>query len=688
MGADLPDTARRSRSPAGVFWLRCAEAKTLTSSLPTSSRRIRIPACPINVSKRLGSAILLKCSNGLDFTDLPQLHRASRGNNGMRMAEASSSRLEPKTLVEEFSADDETRPSTSSATRRHSHYDYQRIGRRSRPTSGSTPATVTSRGKRRSQQGYDEPRDFENLDEVAAPPPVDPQAEQAREARGDDLEDAQARGQTVEAKRSSTNATQNGKQQDRVRKRTSASTDQQKLSETAVGPPVEPSGPSSSSSTTAYKRRLRDGADRGDAVDEESVAAPPFVQRLPQDYLHNEDDSKEVPRLLTELYTISYLIFFSIFGTLSRLGVQWLTFYPGAPIVTPVIWANFGGSIFMGFLAEDQGLFGDSWHQSLPLVEKKSGGQSNITTEFEGLRRAERTKRKKSIPLYIGLATGFCGSFTSFSSFARDFFLALSNRLPTPVNHPYAPASGVLTTTSVMPRNGGYSFEAWAAVVIATIALSLGGLIFGAHMALFLESVTPGISSRFCRRFLDPSMVVLGWGCWLGTVFLCIWPPDRPGGPSSRGSWMNETWRGEVLFAIVFAPVGCLIRFYASLKLNGLVPAFPLGTFAVNMLGTAVEGVCWDVQHVGVGIMGSVGGGRVGCQVLQGIMDGFCGTLTTVSTWVAEINGLRRAHGYAYALGSVLGGLCLMVVIMGSVEWSVGWSGTACNTGYTSKIYG
>ncbi|KAF2768973.1 hypothetical protein EJ03DRAFT_273142, partial [Teratosphaeria nubilosa] len=384
---------------------------------------------------------------------------------------------------------------------------------------------------------------------------------------------------------------------------------------------------------------------------------------------------------LTKLYTISYLIFFAFIGTLARLGMQWITFYPGAPIVTPVVWANFAGSVFMGFLAEDQGLFRD--HFTLPDAEKHISPQTDAT-ELEKRRKAESSKTKKTIPLYIGLATGFCGSFTSFSSFARDFFLALSNDLPTPIDHPGSAQS----TATTLPRNGGYSFEAWAADVFFTLALSLGGLIAGAHLALFLTPYTPRISRTLTHRFLDPLMIPLGWGCWLGAILLCIWPPDRPSGPATRGSWSNETWRGEVLFALVLAPLGCLLRFYASLKLNPLVSTFPLGTFAVNMFGTAIEGMCYDIQHVGVGAFGRVGGGRVGCQVLQGVMDGFCGCLTTVSTWVAEINSLRRSHAWRYAFASVAGGLCLMVIIMGSVRWSVGYRSPACNTGYPDKIHG
>jgi CrcB protein len=381
---------------------------------------------------------------------------------------------------------------------------------------------------------------------------------------------------------------------------------------------------------------------------------------------------------------VSHLVFFSILGTLARLGLQWLTFYPGTPVVTPVIWANLGGSFIMGFLAEDRQLFSAEWVTVSTTGEKRTNKRFNQSQDLEQITKAETSKVKKTIPLYVGLATGFCGSFTSFSSFSRDMFLALSNNLPTPVNHPYT-GSSIVTNASTVSRNGGYSSMALLGTIIATMALSLGGLIVGAHAALLLEPVTPRIPVRFGRHIQDRLMIFLGWGSWLGVILLAIWPPDRPVGPSSNGIWENETWRGTVLFALIFAPLGCLLRFYVSLKLNGLVPWFPLGTFAVNIFGTGIEGMCYNIQHVGVGVMGRVGGGRVGCQVLQGVQDGFCGCLTTVSTLVAEINGLKRRHAYSYALTSIAVALCLMVVIMGSVRWSVGWSTPVCDTGYPNK---
>ncbi|RMY35609.1 hypothetical protein D0865_13865 [Hortaea werneckii] len=508
------------------------------------------------------------------------------------MVEASSSHLGTSS-VPTGGQENRRRPSTSTASKRNSYYDQQRVGEKSRPVSWSSQATSKSKGKRAS---YQVPPDVANLDEVAVPYPVGP-------SRGDSLE----RRRAIEQSQKSTRQHRSFSRPTSNRRPTEDNPENYDLTEVDAPPPVrQPFQPAAELPSQESPERSPDDVD--DANTESSSAQPPWVQRHPEEYLPKERPPPKIPRALTELYIISYLIFFSIFGTLARLGMQWLTFYPGAPVVTPVIWANFAGSLFMGFLAEDQGLFRDSW--AAMETEKRASSRSHHS-DLERLSKAERAKVKKTIPLYIGLATGFCGSLTSFSSFARDFFLALSNDLPTPIDHPSTLAAGAPpSTTSTVSRNGGYSFESWTAAVITTIALSLGGLIVGAHLALFAESLTPRIPKKFTRVFLDPFMVILAAGCWLGAVFMAIWPPDRPGGPASSGPTANDTWRGQAIFAIVFAPVGCLLRYYASLKLNGLVAAFPLGTFAVNMLGTAVEGMCYDIQHVGIGIMGRIGGGR------------------------------------------------------------------------------
>lgn len=373
----------------------------------------------------------------------------------------------------------------------------------------------------------------------------------------------------------------------------------------------------------------------------------------PEDPEKNEKPAEisQVSRFATQLYTVSYLVFFSLLGTLARLGLQWLTDYPGAPVF-PSVWFNFGGSLVMGFLAEDRMLFrnelGTPTYERLIQKAKqdgKNGGPDTTAADLAAAKKAHLAV-KKTIPLYIGLATGFCGSFTSFSSFIRDIFLALSNDLAPP---------GSETTVA---RNGGYSFMALLAVIIITVTVSLSGLFLGAHLAIASEPLTPSLPYQFTRQFVDRLGVFLGWGCWVGAVLLSALPP-------------HHDWRGDATFALVFAPLGALLRFYVSLWLNGRKPAFPLGTFAVNVLGTAVLGMAWDLQRVPLG-------GVVGCQVLQGVEDGFCGCLTTVSTWVSELAGLRRRHAWIYGVASVLSAFGVMVIVMGGLRWTDGFAGLQC----------
>ncbi|KAL8697631.1 MAG: hypothetical protein Q9201_007028, partial [Fulgogasparrea decipioides] len=329
---------------------------------------------------------------------------------------------------------------------------------------------------------------------------------------------------------------------------------------------------------------------------------------------------QRVSRFATELYTVSYLIFFSILGTLARLGLQALTIYPGAPVQTGVLWANVGGSLIMGFLAEDRKLFGSWSSPSFQPSQQQHTSNDKERLPFASTHKKQHAAFKKTIPFYIGLSTGFCGSFTSFSSFIRDAFLALANALPVPVSHT---SFTRVDPASTVHRNGGYSLMALLAVIITTVSLSLSALAVGGHLALAVEKYTPSITYIFARRFMDRFIVLLAWGCWLGAVLMATWPPDREGGPAYTGNG-RERWRGQVLFATVFAPLGCLLRFYISLHLNSRIAFFPLGTFAINMLGTAMEGMFYDLQHSRL-----TGGGLVGCQVLQGLMDGFCGAATT-----------------------------------------------------------
>ncbi|CAF9931211.1 MAG: hypothetical protein ALECFALPRED_004955 [Alectoria fallacina] len=418
------------------------------------------------------------------------------------------------------------------------------------------------------------------------------------------------------------------------------------------------------------------------------------VSRQGQSGQPSTDEEKESPRKTRErklhrmnfhLYVTAYLILFSILGTLARLGLQALTIYPGSPIAISELWANVGGCLIMGYLSEDRTLFHNEFQNSQKRARQKLQRErenSEATTKeavdeeaILAAARKEHQTEKKTIPIFIGLTVGFCGCFTSFSSFMRDVFFALSNHLDTSA---YTDNTTVIGT--MVPRDDGNSVMAVLAVLVVEICLCLSAQAFGAHIAIALEPVMSKVPRLNARRIMDPIVVFIAWGSWVGAVVMVIWPPDRPSGPAAdrQTSWAQETWRGDALFALALAPLGCLLRFHAALKFNGLISYFPVGTFVVNVAGTMVLGACWDLQRAPL-TNGAIGGGRIGCQALQGVQDGFCGCLTTVSTWVVELKGLRRKHAYFYGATSVAFGVSSLVVIMGTFVWEQGNRPQACS---------
>ncbi|KXH45821.1 hypothetical protein CSAL01_01983 [Colletotrichum salicis] len=526
----------------------------------------------------------------------------------------------------------------------------------------SRQAHAESKNTRSGQSvGYDAPEDYGNLDDMVADP-ISHSESRSRDGRGESLEEMRSAGydapkdypkDTIAGSgvhNPSESRTKEGKglEKEAQSSEYDAPEDYSNLDDMIADPVAH------------NPKRHRPG--RGESLEEMRSPRRPSDLEMQDTTTPDEQDKPEtttskpttrVSRLATQVYTLSYLVFFAIFGTIARLGLQALTLYPGAPVSFSVLWANVGGSLVMGFLIEDRKLFKQGWgtpkyHREITKARRRGGQTDDGSAATADLAAAKKAHlaTKKTIPLYIGLSTGFCGSFTSFSSFIRDIFLVMVNDLPRP---------GGATPE---PRTGGQSFMAMMAIIIATVALSLSALIFGAHLAIALEGITPSIPYLLGRKVMDRCAVLFGWGAWLGAVLLAIWPP-------------HDAWRGRVIFSIVFAPLGCLARFYASLLLNARVPAFPMGTFAVNIAGVSVLGMCWDLAHAGLG-------GVVGCQVLQGVEDGFCGCLTTVSTWVAELTALRRRHAYVYGLCSVVVGFAVMVIIMGAQKWTDGYAPLMC----------
>jgi fluoride ion exporter CrcB/FEX len=102
-------------------------------------------------------------------------------------------------------------------------------------------------------------------------------------------------------------------------------------------------------------------------------------------------------------------------------------------------------------------------------------------------------------------------------------------------------------------------------------------------------------------------------------------------------------------------------------QLNTLIPSFPLGTFAANLFGTALLGTFHVLQSASHPL--SV----ASCTLIQGLADGYCGCLTTVSTFAAELATLNTArHKYRYGFTTWGTGQLILVFVFGAMLWGGG----------------
>lgn len=373
-------------------------------------------------------------------------------------------------------------------------------------------------------------------------------------------------------------------------------------------------------------------------------------------------------QLRSKFYTISYLVFFAALGTLTRLVIETLNFYPGTPVTTSTLWSNVAGSLVMGFLSEDHELF----RSGAPQVSTTDPEAGNKAT-----RKAHISAHKKTIRLYIGLTTGYCGCLTTFSTFMRDTFLAISNNLP----YPLAPYVDISLFQSIPPSvakapNGGFSFMAVLAVLITEIGLSMVALFTGAHLAIFTKPWMPTVPPlQVFKRAVGPIDDGSG-STTVGVDYVLsdLVAPEPCQGHSVELQHLARTFP----YSLALVPVGCLIRFVISVSLNRRIPSFPLGTFIANISGTMILGMAFSLQHASLNSSSLGGGSIAGCQVLQGIIDGFCGSLTTVSTWVLELSDSKRRHSYVYGSVSVATTLALLVIEVGSLRWMKGFSTPSC----------
>jgi fluoride exporter len=122
-------------------------------------------------------------------------------------------------------------------------------------------------------------------------------------------------------------------------------------------------------------------------------------------------------------------------------------------------------------------------------------------------------------------------------------------------------------------------------------------------------------------------------------------------------------WK-SVLAISLGASLGALLRWWLSGTLNAHFPAVPPGTLASNLIGGYV---------VGVAVAYFASYAAVPPEWRLFVITGFCGGLTTFSTFSAEIVGMlmegRPSWALSAAAAHLFGSVLMTLAGIGTVAW-------------------
>jgi CrcB protein len=100
----------------------------------------------------------------------------------------------------------------------------------------------------------------------------------------------------------------------------------------------------------------------------------------------------------------------------------------------------------------------------------------------------------------------------------------------------------------------------------------------------------------------------------------------------------------SLLVIAIGASLGAWLRWLLGMKLNALFPTIPLGTVVANMVGGYI---------IGLAIAFLAASPSLSPEWRLLVITGFCGGLTTFSTFSAETVALIQEGRLLWALGSV-----------------------------------
>ena len=266
------------------------------------------------------------------------------------------------------------------------------------------------------------------------------------------------------------------------------------------------------------------------------------------------------------------------------------------------------------------------------------------------------TIEKRSKLLFVALATGLCGSITTFSSWnneAINVLLNVTKQDPDERKIVYSDAGMII---------------GWFTILIVGFGMPVASLVFGkglgnasplsdmkilarrAHASDVGASTPPVVNqTSFCE--VCTAIVI-----WVLVTALLV----------TLFSLYKEY---ELLFVCLFGMIGAYIRWLFSPLNKCCCPNhFKMGTFIVNVLGSWIQGGARVALRLYVeGVIVIKEAAAVGA--LEGVIYGFCSCLTTVSTFAGELVALPLSAAIVYGISSIFCAQFGILLIRGPIRW-------------------
>lgn len=340
----------------------------------------------------------------------------------------------------------------------------------------------------------------------------------------------------------------------------------------------------------------------------------------------------------------------TILGNYAREGTTALATYTPSYVESgSVLWSNLTSCIVMGMLQE--------------LNSAKWFAPDDVKSFF------------------TVLTTGFCGAYSSYSTLMLETFQQSTSLSPSNIkNHTKLP-------------NRAFGMKEFLAVLLTQLFTSMGAYLFGRGFSKSIivpltnkknvvqksqngeenKDTTVETTELVPKPWVHKMVRLFQWLLVLLAIPLIaiILVLTLVYGNYSRGKW--------TLFAL-FGIFGGYLRYYLSNWCNGWIKSFPMGTFIANEFAVILI-ACFQIivrgrknYHESKPVAHSVNS----CHVTSSLISGFCGSLSTISTFINEAYKLKFNSMLVYYFISVFVSYSLLVVIMGSYSWTRGLTTPMC----------